>query len=214
MAVMSFSGISDEALEFYEGLAADNTKTYWTAHKSTYEGVVREPLVALCDTLAPEFGSVHLFRPYRDVRFARDKSPYKEQQGATVGNCYVHISATGLFAAVGYYRMASDQVTRYREAVDDDRTGPELERVVTTIRDQGYVVDGETLKTRPRGYPADHPRIELLRHRSLVAWIDFGAPDWLATAAAADRVATAWREMLPLHDWLHSHVGSSELPPR
>ena len=211
---MSFSGISDEALEFYEGLAADNTKTYWTAHKSTYEEVVRAPLVALCDVLAPEFGSVHLFRPYRDVRFARDKSPYKEQQGATVGHCYVHVSASGLFAAVGYYRMASDQVARYREAVDDDRTGPELERVVATIRDQGYVVDGDTLKTRPRGYPADHPRIELLRHRSLVAWIDFGAPDWLGTPAATERVAAAWRAMLPLNDWLDTHVGSSELPPR
>ncbi len=214
ITAMTFSGISDEALEFYEGLAADNTKTYWTAHKETYEQVILQPLVAMCESLAPEFGSVHLFRPYRDVRFAKDKSPYKEQQGAVVGDCYVHVSATGLFAACGYYRMAPDQVARYRDAVDDDRSGPELETLVAAVRDGGYVVDGQMLKTRPRGYSADHPRIELLRHRSIVAWIDFGAPDWLGTAKAADRVAAAWRDMLPLHAWLDSHVGDSELPPR
>ena len=211
---MTFSGISDEALEFYEGLAADNTKTYWTAHKETYERVVREPVVALCESLAPEFGSVYLFRPYRDLRFSKDKSPYKEHQGATVGPCYLQISATGLFAGVGYYRMAPDQVARYREAVADEHRGPELEKLVGAVRDGGHLVQGETLKTRPRGYPADHPRIELLRHKSLVAWTDFGAPDWLATAAATDRVATAWRDMLPMHDWLETHVGPSELPRR
>ena len=214
IAVMSFSGISDEALEFYEGLAADNTKTYWTAHKEAYDQLVRGPLVEMCESLEPEFGSVHLFRPYRDVRFAKDKSPYKEQQGATVGHCYLHISASGLFAAVGYYRMAPDQVTRFREAVDDDRKGAELEKVVSAVRDTGYTVEGDTLKTKPRGYPADHPRIELLRHRSLVAWTDFGAPDWLATPSAADWVAGAWRDMLPMHDWLETNVGPSELPPR
>lgn len=207
---MSFAGISDEALEFYEGLAADNTKTYWTAHKHIYERVVRDPLVELCEALAPEFGSPYLFRPYRDVRFARDKSPYKEQQGATVeGGGYVQVSATGLFAAVGYYRMASDQLARYREAVDDARSGRRLERLVESLREQGYTVSGDTLKTRPRGYPADHPRIELLRHRTLVCWIDFGAPDWLATPAAADHVAEAWRDMRPLRGWLDKNVGPS-----
>lgn len=211
---MSFAGISDDALEFYEGLAADNTKTYWTANKATYEREVRDPLVALCEVLAPEFGSPYLFRPYRDVRFARDKSPYKEQQGATVGSGYVHISASGLLAAVGYYRMAPDQLARYREAVDNVRPGKKLERLVESLRDQGYTVSGDTLKTRPRGYPADHPRIELLRHRSLVGWIDFGAPDWLATPAAADYVAQAWRDLMPLHAWLDRQVGPSELPPR
>ena len=118
---MTFTGFPVEAFDFYEGLEADNSKTYWTAHKHLYEACVRDPLVALCELLEPEFGAVHLFRPYRDVRFARDKSPYKEQQGATVGDNYVLVSAAGLFAAGGYYHMAADQVGRYREAVDDFR---------------------------------------------------------------------------------------------
>jgi uncharacterized protein (TIGR02453 family) len=211
---VSFTGIPDEALEFYEGLEADNTKTYWAAHKHVYDTQVRAPMVALCDELAPEFGDVRLFRPHRDVRFAKDKSPYKVQQGASVGSYYLQISATGMFVATGYYRMASDQVAKYRVAVDDDAKGRDLESRVASIRDKGYDVTGDMLKTRPRGYPADHPRLDLLRHRSLVAWLEMGAPDWLTTPAAVPQVATAWRDLTPLREWLDDYVGPSAEPPR
>jgi hypothetical protein len=70
------------------------------------------------------------------------------------------------------------------------------------------------LKTRPRGYPADHPRLDLLRHRSLVAWLEMGAPDWLTTPDAVPNVATAWRDLTPLHEWLDDYVGPSAEPPR
>jgi uncharacterized protein (TIGR02453 family) len=211
---MSFQGFPVEALDFYEGLESDNTKTYWTAHKQIYDECVRAPLVALCETLEPEFGDVHLFRPYNDLRFAKDRSPYKEQQGAVVGDHYVHISAAGLFAASGYHQMAADQVERYREAVDHKRTGPKLARLVGEIRSQGYTVGGDALKTQPRGYPADHPRIELLRYKGLAAWIEFGSPPWLHTAEAADRVAQAWRDIAPLSRWLDANVGPSTMPRR
>ena len=211
---MSFQGFPVEALDFYEGLESDNTKTYWTAHKQIYDECVRAPLVALCETLEAEFGDVHLFRPYNDLRFAKDRSPYKEQQGAVVGDHYVHISAAGLFAASGYHQMAADQVERYREAVDHKRTGPKLARLVGEIRSQGYTVGGDALKTQPRGYPADHPRIELLRYKGLAAWIEFGSPPWLHTAEAADRVAQAWRDIAPLSRWLDANVGPSTMPRR
>ncbi len=207
---MTFTGFPAEALDFYEGLEADNTKTYWTRHKATYESCVRAPMTALCEELSAEFGEPYLFRPYRDLRFARDKSPYKEHQGATVGHGYVHISAAGLFAAVGYYQMAPDQLVRYRTAVDEEATGAVLERLVAKLRAAGYTVGGDRLKTRPRGYDADHPRIDLLRHRTVVAWVDFGAPEGIHPEEAAARVAAAWRETLPLHQWLDDHVG----PPR
>jgi len=211
---MTFTGFPVEALDFYEGLESDNTKTYWTAHKHVYETCVRQPLVALCELLESDFGQVHLFRPYRDVRFARDKSPYKDQQGATVGENYVHVSAAGLFAAAGYHQMAADQVARFREAVDDDDTGPELEKLVQRLRESGYTVGGDALKTRPRDYAADHPRIDLLKHRALAAWVEFGSPPWVHTAEAAERVASAWRDFAPLNAWLDDHVGPSRLPRR
>jgi uncharacterized protein (TIGR02453 family) len=211
---MSFHGFPVEALDFYEGLESDNTKTYWTAHKTIYDECVLAPLVALCEVLEPEFGDVHVFRPYNDLRFAKDRNPYKEQQGAVVGDHYLHVSAAGLFAASGYHQMASDQVERYREAVDDKRSGGKLERLVGKIRSQGYTVGGDALKTQPRGYSADHPRIDLLRHKGLVAWIEFGSPRWLHTAEAADRVAHAWRDIAPLSRWLDANVGPSTQPRR
>src|SRR5918994_2520542 len=151
---------------------------------------------------------------YKGLRFAKCRSPYKEQQGATVGDHYLHVSAAGLFAATGYYQMAPDQVARYREAVDDDATGPKLEKVVARLRDADYTVGGDALKTHPRGYPPDHPLIDLLRHKALVVSTEFGAPAWLHTAEAAERLAVAWREMEPLTEWLNTHVGPTREPRR
>lgn len=211
---MTFTGIPLAALDFYEDLEADNTKSFWTRHKSAYETAVRDPIRALADTLTAEFGPVHFFRPYRDMRFSRDKSPYKTQQGVSIGPNYLHISAAGLFVAVGYYRMAPDQVARFRRAVDNSRSGGQLVRRVEELRGLGFVVDGEMLKTRPRDYPADHPRLDLLRHKSLVGWQEAGSPAWLHTPEAADHVAAAWRALAPLRRWLDDHVGPSEQPQR
>ena len=204
---MTFTGIPFAALDFYEGLEADNSKTYWNQHKDIYEASVRAPVTALAEALRPEFGDVYLFRPYRDLRFSRDKRPYKEHQGATVGSHYFHVDAAGLFAATGYYQMSSDQVTRYRAAVDEETPGPALESIVVRLRAAGYEVGGEQLKTKPRDYPADHPRLELLRHKALVAWVSFGSPGWLTSPETAERIAAAWRDMAPLQNWLDDHVG-------
>ncbi len=207
---MTFTGIPIAALDFYEGLEADNSKTYWSQHKDIYLASVRAPVTALAEALSAEFGDVYLFRPYRDLRFSRDKRPYKEHQGATVGPHYFHVDAAGLFAATGYYQMSPDQVARYREAVDEESAGSALETAVVRLRADGYEVGGEQLKTKPRDYPANHPRIELLRHKALVAWTSFGSPGWLTTPEAAERVAAVWRDMAPLQNWLDDHVG----PPR
>src|SRR5437016_11520191 len=126
---MAFRGWSDEALEFFDGLEGDNSKAYWQRHKAVYETAVRGPMEALLADLEPEWGEGRIFRPYRDVRFTADKSPYKTHIGATVGEGYVQLSADGLAAGSGMWHMAPDQLERFREAIDDDGTGGELERV-------------------------------------------------------------------------------------
>src|ERR671923_2804284 len=119
---MTFRGWPAEAIEFYEGLEADNSRTYWQEHKAVYEEVVRGPMDQLLTELAPEFGEGRIFRPYRDVRFSKDKSPYKTAIGATAGTAgYVHVDARGLAAGSGMWEMAPDQLERYRAAVDADR---------------------------------------------------------------------------------------------
>jgi uncharacterized protein (TIGR02453 family) len=212
---MAFRGWPVEAVEFYEGLQADNSKAYWTDHKSVYDTAVLEPMQALLAELAPEFGEAKIFRPYRDVRFSADKTPYKTAMGARLGSGYVQLSSDGLAAGNGMYGMAADQLERYRSAVVNDRSGAELERIITTVESHAIEVAGrDTLKTAPRGYPADHPRIELLRHKGLVAWKQWPVGAWLGTAAAKKRVVEFLRETKPLHDWLVANVGDSALPAR
>ncbi|MEV4116563.1 DUF2461 domain-containing protein [Nonomuraea sp. NPDC049695] len=216
---MGFSGFPDEAFLFYEGLEADNSKTYFTRHKHLYEEAVREPMLALTEELAPEFGSAQLFRPYRDVRFSKDKSPYKTHQGAFVDlqpgiGFYVEVSAAGLFTAGGFYTQATDQVARYRAAVDEDLSGKPLESLTSALVAQGYALYGERLKTKPRGFSEDHPRIELLRHKSLYAGMSFEPEPWVSTAEVLTRVKDTWRAYGPLVDWLCTHVRGSELPRR
>ena len=108
---MAFGGWPEEALDFYEGLAADNSKTYWTKHKQTYDAAVLRPMTELVEELAPEFGETKIFRPYRDVRFSKDKTPYKTHVGALVGSGYVQLSARGLAAGDGMYGMAPTSST-------------------------------------------------------------------------------------------------------
>ena len=213
---MTFRGWPAEALEFYEGLEADNTRAYWQDHKKEYEELVRRPMTELLGELAGEFGEGAIFRPYRDVRFSRDKSPYKTAIGATMARGgYVQFSARGLAAGSGYYVMMPDQLDRYRRAIDDDKTGADLEGLVTALRKAGIDVTArESLKTAPKGYAKDHPRIELLRHKGLIAWKEWPVAAWMGTAKAKQRVVDFLHAARPLHDWLDTNVGPSANPER
>src|SRR5580693_2703975 len=145
---MSFQGWPEEALDFYDGLEADNSRAYWLAHKDVYEACVLRPMTELLAELEPEHGDTRIYRPYRDVRFSADKSPYKTAIGAHIGDGYVQLSAAGLAAGNGMYGMASDQLERYRAAVADERAGPALEQVVAALAADGIEVNGrESLKT-------------------------------------------------------------------
>ena len=213
---MAFTGWKAEALEFFEGLAVENTKAYWQRNKHVYEGVVRAPMEELLAELEPEWGEGRIFRPYRDVRFSKDKSPYKTAIGATVGDGgYVHLDSRGLGVGAGMWELAPDQLDRYRRAVDQDATGRELSRIVEAGRSIGIEIAGhEQLKTAPRGYPKDHPRIDLLRAKGLTAWRDWPAGAWLGTAKAKDRIVEFLTASRPLVEWLHRRVGPSTAPSR
>jgi uncharacterized protein (TIGR02453 family) len=213
---MAFRGWPSEALEFFEGLQADNSKTYWLAHKEVYDRHVYAPMVDLLADLAPEFGEGKIFRPNRDVRFSADKSPYKTTIAAHLQRGgYVQFSADGLACGYGMYMMAPDQLDRYRKAVADDVTGEELRKLTDRLDAQGIGVMGhDTLKTAPRGYPKDHPRADLLRNKGLVAWRQWPVAGWLGTTTARNRVVDFLWAARPLGDWLTTHVGESTLLAR
>ena len=206
---MAFRGWPAEALEFYEGLEADNTKTYWQAHKATYDDCVRAPMVALLAELEPEWGAGKIFRPYRDVRFSADKTPYKTHMGALLdGGGYVQLGADGLASGCGIWHLDGDGLRRFREAVAADRTVEALVATVADLDRQGIeVISRESLKTVPRGYDRDHPRADLLRNKGLAAWRAWPVEPWLGTAKARGRIEEFLRAARPLNEWLRKHVG-------
>ena len=216
---MTFRGWPQEALDFYVGLEADNSRSYWLAHKATYDECVKAPFVALSEEVEREFGPLRVFRPNRDIRFSKDKSPYKTAAAAaTEGEggaaYYVQISSEGLYVGSGYYHLAPDQLERYRVAVADARTGPKLATAVAGLRRQRYDVDSrESLTRAPRGYPPDHPRVELLRYKGMHAGRVFGAPRWLHAGGALDRIVKTWRDAGAMNRWLDKHVGPSTIAP-
>jgi uncharacterized protein (TIGR02453 family) len=215
--VRPFDGFPAAAAEFYQQLTVQNTREFWNAHREVYESAVRGPMFALTEELSAEFGPFKIFRPNRDMRFSKDKSPYKTAQGAvTEGEggefYYLQINADGLYAATGYYHMAADQLGRFRQAVDGEATGEALVARVAALEGK-YTISGRALSTAPRGYSRDHPRIRFLQHKGLTAGRDFGTPGWLSTAQAKRRIAESWRGASILNEWLNSYVGPSHLAP-
>ncbi len=216
---MGFTGFPPAAFDFYARLELDNSKAFWAANKPVYVEAVQDPFAALSDAIARRYGSLHLFRPYRDVRFSKDKAPYKTAAGAvTEGQggttYYVQVSAEGLFVGCGMYHMATDQLERYRAALDDARKGGAVARAVDSLRGRGHEIGAmESLKTAPRGYPKDHPRIELLRMKGLTTGRSFPVARWMNTAKAVDRITAVWDDAKPLNAWLERNVGPSTLPP-
>jgi uncharacterized protein (TIGR02453 family) len=206
---VSFAGIPIAALDFYEDLENDNSKGFWTANKHIYDESVKAPLEALVAAIEKEFGAAKIFRPYRDVRFAKDKTPYKTHQGAWFDESsrYVQVGAAGLFVAAGYWDTSPSQVDRLRRAVADDVAGPALERALATTSKAGYTRGGHTLTRVPAGFAKDHPRAELLKHKTLTVSRDVGCPAWLSTPKAKTEITKLLRAMAPVVDWLDTHVG-------
>ncbi|WP_353815143.1 DUF2461 domain-containing protein [Agromyces sp. SYSU T00266] len=196
-----------EAFTFYAELEADNSRDWWQAHRADCERHVRLPLERLAAIAGERYGPAKVFRPNRDVRFSADKSPYKLNGAMTagrVGGVYVSISAEGLHAGGGLYEPSREQLQRAREAVAAD--GPaaaELDAIVRGLEGDGLELAGPFLKTAPRGYDRDHPRIRLLR---MTHFAGLGTLPPQATMADLDRV---WHAVEPLLDWVASHAEPS-----
>jgi uncharacterized protein (TIGR02453 family) len=207
-----FTGFTEAALDFYDDLEMDNTKSYWEAHKDVYQASVKAPMTALVAALESEFGNAKVFRPFRDVRFAKDKTPYKTHQGAFVAagpacGWYVEISARGFRSGAGFYEASPSDLGRIRASIANELTGDQLGKILAKLKRAGFTVGGDRLKTSPRGYDADHPRIDLLRHRSLTVGKDYGFEPVIHTAKLVDDVRADWKAARPLVDWVTARLG-------
>jgi uncharacterized protein (TIGR02453 family) len=219
----AFHGFGPEAFAWFAGLERDNSKAYFTASRERYETDVRGGLQAMLDELSQTFGGeVKVFRQQRNLRFAPAGSPpYKTRTYGLLHGVrgpaaalYAQLTAQGLYAGTGYHQLARDQLERFRAAVVDERTGPRLADIVAAARAGGLEVVGESLRTAPRGYPREHPRSELLRHKALVAGRSLPGTKGIGRDEALEHVAATWRAAEPLNAWLAEHVGASTMERR
>lgn len=210
---MTFTGFPTAALDFYDDLEADNSKMFWDANKTVYEDAVKAPMLELMAALGREFGEAKLFRPYRDVRFAKDKTPYKTHQGAFVSagpatGWYVELAAAGVRVGVGFYDASPARLAAIRTAIDGP-DGVAVEKIIGRLTRAGWTVGGDKLKTVPKGYPADHRRIELLRHKTIAIGKSYGFEPVVHTVELLDAIRKDWRAGRPFVEWVAAHVAGT-----
>jgi uncharacterized protein (TIGR02453 family) len=214
-----FMGFGPKALDWFRGLEADNSKAYFEGSRGVWEEQVRGPLERLLEELGEELGgAVKLFRPHRDVRFSKNKAPYKTNTYGVVrvpgteSGLYVAISSKGLHAGSGYWQMAQDQLARYREAVMGPDGGA-LDAAAARMQATGMKLWGDSLKSAPRGMPKDHPLVHLLRMKDVLAGDELGPEATLDGRRPKEFARSVWDRSREVMGWMDTHVGPSTLPP-
>lgn len=209
-----FDGFGPDLVEFYEGLSADNSKAYWDDHRSVYSTQIGGPAKALAAALKPEFGPVRALRPNRDLRFSKDKTPYKTSVAligdpAGGGSLYLSVSADGVDLGGGVYMPAKDQLARFRELQDEQKATRLMDTLLDDLDRNGFsIMEQDALKTAPRGWSCDHPRIEMLRLKHLAVGQGREPGPWLESRQCVEEVAAAWRQVNRWNVWLAEHVGA------
>ena len=208
------SGFSPKATRFFQDLEENNSREFWTAHSDIFEREVKQPMTALLESLPEKYQPFRLFRMNRDLRFTKDKSPYKTRLGAMSDEAgkdyYLHLDGTGLMVAAGKYMMEPEQLERYRSAVADDSTGQALQRILADLEAHSIKTDigMPALKSAPRGYAKDHPRVELLRQKGLIGYRTLRGAKMRDGSAVRDFVMETFEVCEPLVVWLGQHVGA------
>ncbi|MEA2439928.1 MAG: hypothetical protein QOH76_1352 [Thermoleophilaceae bacterium] len=202
-----------EAIEFLRELEANNDRDWFKANRARYDDHLVAPARELAGRLA-HLGDAHLFRPYNDTRFHM-RPPIKEQLGVAIGyggagGYYVELSLDGLLVAAGLHRPASDQLERFRAAIDDGRRAAAFERAVQKAEAAGLATTEPELKRAPRGYPQDHPRIDRLRLKAITVYRRHPLEPWLHEPRCDELIGAQLDSARPLVTWLATHVGPSQ----
>jgi len=209
---MSFTGLRPDALDFYAELTADNSKQWWLANRARYDESVRGPFEELGEALADEFGPVKIFRPFRDVRFSADKTPYKTHIGMVTREPvahYLQLSDEGVLVGGGVFDLPKPALARFRQLVNDPRSSGDVEAIVEELEEAGFsLMTAGALATAPRGFPIDHPRIGLLRLTRLAVSRAEPPAEWMWTAGALDVVRERWRTVSIWNAWLAENLGA------
>jgi uncharacterized protein (TIGR02453 family) len=221
----SFTGFPMEAVSFFQQLKLNNNKTWFETHKADYQNYVMEPAQAFIEDMGGKLAKlspgIHaeprvnrsIFRIYRDVRFSKDKTPYKthlalwmwQGQGAKFESSgyYFHLEPPNILLGVGIHTFSKELLKAYRESVVDPESGPALVKAITTVSiERGYDLGGKHYKRVPRGFDHEHEYAEFLLFNGLTAGYEVPIPDEFYSAALLDYCYQKYAEMYPIQHWL------------
>jgi uncharacterized protein (TIGR02453 family) len=215
---------SKETVRFLAGLQAHNKKEWFEAHRADYEEHLVAPAKSFVEAMAPKLAKIDpgihaeprvngsIMRINRDIRFSKDKSPYKdhldlwfwsgEDKGWECSGFFFRLTPKELMLGAGMHGFMPPALERYRQAVLDEKKGPALAKAVAKVRKAGYEVGGQTYKKTPRGISEDHPRADLLKHGGLYASWSGKHPRELAGSGLLSLAAKHYAAMAPIHRWL------------
>ena len=219
-----FEGFADRDGRFFQALAKNQRREWFALHRAEYDHGWHAPMTALLaevrERIEPLFAHEPLakpkvFRIHRDVRFSKDKSPYKTHIGGYIAidgaghgpsapaALYVHVGARERFVVAGQYMMDGGQLARFRKAVVDERQGDVLAGLLRGLTRAGFGLGShDTLQRVPRGFDADHPRADLLKRKGLIVTFPAPPPALLVSRTLVGWLVTHTKRAVPLVEWL------------
>lgn len=219
-----FEGFADGTGKFFQALAKNQKREWFTAHKEEFEEGWNRPMKALLDELGPaidgafphcDLDEPKVFRIFRDVRFSKDKSPYKTHIGGYIATklggkavelpfaLYLHVGLPHSFGAAGHYMMDAAALGRFRKAVADENTGKELDKLLAKLTKKGFTIDShDSLKRVPKGFDPEHPRADILKRKGLTVSFPEMPKGILASRKLVPWIVTHVKTAAPLVEWL------------
>ena len=222
-----FKGYSEEGLSFLSTLAKNNNRDWFIERKEIFQKEVQIPTQDFVFVLGQRLHSISprlaydtrldgrgsIMRIYRDVRFSKDKSPYKTYVGITfwegqskkesISGFFIRIEPSGVEVYAGKHMFEKQRLQAFRRAVLDDELGSELEKIIDSINGlEGYEIGGIHYKRVPQGYDKEHERSDLLRHNGLWARAPRIGSEILERSEFVDICYEHCAQMAPVHRWL------------
>ncbi len=212
-------------MDFYTELAQNNSKTWFDTHKNDFEKYVMGPARDFVSEMGRSLAKISpkinadprvnrsIFRHYRDIRFSKDKTPYKTHLGIffwegsrakmECSGYYFHLEPPTLFLAAGIHCFSPLLLGTYRDSVVNPEHGAELFKAIKQVSKlKGYSVGGTHYKKTPRGYDADNENAAMLLYNGLYVRTEVGIPSEFYSAQILDYCVARFKKMSPLHKWL------------
>lgn len=222
-----FTGFGPKTRKFLRELGRHNDKAWFDAHRGEYEQYYIEPAKAFVEAVGPKLEKVapnivweprvngSIFRVNRDIRFSKDKTPYKDHidlwfwegnRKTAVSGFFLRIRDKSVHLGAGSRGFSKEALAQYRTAVNDDKVARPLASLTKRLRRAGYEIGGKTYKKPPRGFDGSAAASDLVLHSALWVSVERKSPPELASSRFVAYCVREWKKMAPLHRWLLAEV--------